>query len=56
MENEMHPVHKTKRMYQTCLGGFLVVFSQSAHLHEKISEKNNSHRFRRFREQLLAET
>ena len=56
-ENEFYHVHKTKRIYCTKL--FWVIqydsFSQAAVLPWGTQRKNN-HRFRRFREQLLAET
>jgi len=54
MENELNQVHKTKKRFQTFLS--TDSFSQPVLLSWGNQRKNNNHMFRRFREQLLAET
>jgi len=56
LENELNQVHKIKRKYQTYLSNLIWKHFTSNAFTMRKSAKNNNHRFRRFREQLLAET
>jgi len=54
--NEVYQVHETKRIYQTYLSRLTDSFFTISAFTMRKSTKNNDHRFRRFRQELLAET
>jgi len=54
--NEVYRVHETKRIYQTYLSRLTDSFFTVSAFTMRKSTKNNNHRFRRFRQELLAET
>ena len=54
--NEVYRVHETKRIYQTYLSRLTDNFFTISAFNMKKTTKNNDHRFRRFRQELLVDT